>query len=155
MGWVVIATGIVVLTLWIPLRQRPGLGTVLNAVVVGAVFEAVATIVPDDIESLPTRVGLLTLAIIGNGLATAAYIGAGLGPGPRDGLMTGLAARGYSIRVMRTAIEVTVLTIGWLLGGSVGVGTVAFALLIGPSVHLFLAPLTIHPARRTPSEHPA
>ena len=135
--WTVVMS-FVVLLLWVPLRQRPGLGTLANAVVVGLVIDATTVVVP-DVETLAVRVPLLLAGVVLNGLATAAYIGAGLGPGPRDGLMTGLARRtGRSVRLVRTGIEATVLVIGFLLGGTVGVGTVLYALGIGPLAQLFL-----------------
>jgi uncharacterized membrane protein YczE len=134
--WTVIVSGIVLL-LWIPLRQRPGFGTVSNAIVVGLVMQVVLDRV-DDADSLPVRIALMAGGIVLNGVATGMYIGARLGPGPRDGLMTGLAARGHSIRAVRTGIEVTVLLAGWALGGTVGVGTVLYALAIGPLVHITL-----------------
>lgn len=142
LGSMVIATSLVVLLLWIPLRQRPGIGTIGNAVVVGLVLEASTAVLP-QFDALVGRVGLLAAGIGLNAVATGLYIGAGLGPGPRDGLMTGLAARWWSIRSVRTAIEVTVLASGWLLGGSVGVGTVLFAFSIGPLVQVALRFLTI------------
>lgn len=142
LGLVVIATSLVVLALWVPLRERPGIGTIANAVMVGVVFEVSISVLP-EVDGLVVRVGLLLAGIMLNAVATGLYVGAGLGPGPRDGLMTGLAARGPSIRLVRTAIEVTVLVIGWLLGGSVGVGTVLFALVIGPLVQVALRYLTI------------
>jgi len=132
--WVVIV-GALVLLLWIPLRQRPGFGTLSNVIVIGVVVDVLlATLAP--VHGLPARIGVMLAAVVLNGLATGLYIGAGLGPGPRDGLMTGLAARGHSIRVVRTGVEVTVLVAGWLLGGNVGLGTVAYAVAIGPLVHL-------------------
>ena len=134
--WVIIM-GALVLLLWIPLRQRPGLGTVCNVIVIGAVIDAVLAVVAPP-HSLPVRVVVMVSAVVLNGMATGLYIGAGLGPGPRDGLMTGFAARGHSLRVVRTAIEVTVLAIGWLLGGTVGVGTVVYAACIGPLAHIFV-----------------
>lgn len=134
-GTIVIVLGAVVLLLWIPLRQKPGLGTVSNIIVIGFAADIGLWLIP-DIQNLPVRALLLTSGILLNGVATSAYIGAGFGPGPRDGLMTGLAARtGWSIKVVRTGIEVTVLALGWVLGGTVGVGTVTYALLIGPIVH--------------------
>jgi uncharacterized membrane protein YczE len=136
-GWVVIAVGALVLLLWIPLRQRPGVGTVSNVIVVGLAVDAALDVLPDA-HAMWLRAVLLGGGIIANGVATGLYIGAGLGPGPRDGLMTGLAARGHSVRVVRTAIELTVLGVGWLLGGSVGVGTVLYALAIGPLAHYFI-----------------
>jgi uncharacterized membrane protein YczE len=141
-GWVVIAVGAIVLLLWRPLKQRPGLGTVSNVVVVGLAADAALSILPHP-HALVLRFAFLAIGILTNGVATGLYIGAGLGPGPRDGLMTGLAARGYSIRVARTAIEVPVLAVGWLLGGSLGVGTVLYALSIGPLAHFFIPRLAI------------
>src|SRR4029077_11708123 len=122
--WAIIV-GLVVLLLWIPLRQRPGIGTVSNVVLVGLTMKVVLGHVPPP-HALGVRIACLLVGILLNGVATGAYIGAGFGPGPRDGLMTGLAARGHSIRVVRTSIELTVLAIGWLLGGTVGVGTVLY-----------------------------
>jgi Predicted membrane protein len=141
-GWVVIAVGAIVLLLWLPLKQRPGVGTVSNVVVVGLAADAGLSILPHP-HALVLRFAFLAAGIVANGIATGLYIGAGLGPGPRDGLMTGLAARGHSIRVVRTAIEVSVLAAGWLLGGSVGVGTVLYALSIGPLAHFFIPKLAI------------
>lgn len=141
LGWVTIGTSLLVLLAWIPLRQRPGVGTVCNAVLVGLVVN-LALAVLDTPGSLAVRVLYLVAGIGLNALATACYIGAGLGPGPRDGLMTGLAARGHSVRVVRTLTEVAVLAAGFALGGSVGVGTVAYALAIGPLTHLLLPRLT-------------
>jgi uncharacterized membrane protein YczE len=134
--WVIIV-GVVVLLLWIPLRQRPGIGTVSNVVLVGATMNVVLGHV-DAPHALAARIACLVAGVFLNGVATGAYIGAGLGPGPRDGLMTGLAGRGHSIRVVRTGLEVTVLATGWLLGGTVGVGTVLYALSIGPLAHVFI-----------------
>jgi uncharacterized membrane protein YczE len=139
--WAIIV-GVVVLLLWIPLRQRPGIGTVSNVVLVGLTMNVVLGHV-DAPHSMAARIGCLVLGVFLNGVATGAYIGAGLGPGPRDGLMTGLAARGHSIRVVRTGMELTVLVTGWLLGGTVGVGTVVYALCIGPLAHVFI-PLFSH-----------
>lgn len=136
-GGVVILVGAVVLALWIPLRQRPGLGTVSNVVLVGFAVEATLAVLP-----VPTNPVGRTLFLIGgivlNSIATGLYIGAGYGAGPRDGLMTGLAQRGWSIRVARAGIELSVLAAGWLLGGTVGVGTLAYAVAIGPLVHYFV-----------------
>jgi uncharacterized membrane protein YczE len=140
-GIVVNLTALAVLLLWIPLRQRPGFGTVSNVVVVGLVTDATLALVPAP-HGLPVRIGLLVVGILANAVATGLYVGAGLGPGPRDGLMTGLAARGHSIRLVRTLIEVSVLALGWLLGGSVGLGTVAYALAIGPLVGFLLPRMT-------------
>lgn len=142
LGWVVIGVGLLVLLLWIPLRQRPGLGTVSNAIVIGLVIDATLAFLNQP-GSMAARVGLLVSGVVVNGIATGLYIGAGLGPGPRDGLMTGLAARGHSIRVVRTAIELTVVVVGWLLGGTVGFGTILFALSIGPLAHFFIPRLAV------------
>lgn len=139
--WAIIV-GAAVLVLWIPLRQWPGFGTLSNVVVIGLVINATLALIPAPSE-VPMRVVTLLVAVLLNGVATGAYIGAGLGPGPRDGLMTGLAARGASIRVVRTGIEVTVLACGFALGGSVGIGTVVYALGIGPLSHYFIPLLAI------------
>lgn len=133
-GAVVIITGAVVMMLWIPLRQRPGIGTISNLIVIGLAADLALWLIP-NISSLPLRAAMLTAGIILNGLATSAYIGVGLGPGPRDGLMTGLAARsGWSIRTVRSGIEIAVLALGWLLGGIVGIGTILYAVTVGPVV---------------------
>ena len=142
MGLVVIAVSVLVLALWVPLRQRPGIGTLANTVLVGLSLNISLAVLPAP-SGLPARVALLLSGVIGNGVATGLYIGASLGPGPRDGLMTGLAARGVSIRVARTVLEVTVLVAGWLLGGTVGVGTLVYALAIGPLAHVFIPLFTI------------
>jgi uncharacterized membrane protein YczE len=142
-GAVVIAVGVAVLLLWIPLRQWPGLGTVANAIVIGVVTDlALALLEPPD--ALWARATLMLGGIVLNGIAGAMYIGSQLGPGPRDGLMTGLVRRtGWSVRRVRTSLEVAVLAIGWLLGGVVGLGTVLYALLIGPIMQVFLPPMTV------------
>ena len=145
-GVVTILTGIVVLLLWIPIRERPGLGTVLNVLVIGIVVDVTLAVV-DAPEAMWQRVGLLIVGVFVFGPGSGWYIGAGLGPGPRDGLMTGLARRGHSLRVVRTGIELSVLVLGFLLGGSVGVGTVVFALTVGPNVHWHLDRMTMPPAR--------
>jgi uncharacterized membrane protein YczE len=142
--WAIIA-GAAVLLLWIPLRQRPGLGTLCNVVVVGTVIDLVLAAVTPP-RTLPVQAVLMVSGVVLNGVATGLYIGAGLGPGPRDGLMTGFAARGYSLRVVRTCIEATVLLAGWLLGGTVGIGTVVYAACIGPLAHIFV-PLFSRPAQ--------
>jgi len=133
LGWVTIAVSAIVVLAWIPLRQKPGFGTVSNIVVVGLAVNASLDLLP-DVHPLGVRIALLLGGIVLNAFATALYIGADLGPGPRDGLMTGLAARGHSIRAARTAVEVTALALGILLGGSYGVGTVLYALGIAPLV---------------------
>ncbi len=142
-GTVIILTGIALLVLfWIPLRQKPGLGTVLNALEIGLVANVVLDAIP-RVEAMALRIPMLLGGILLVALGSALYIGSGLGPGPRDGIMTGLAARGIQIRVARTFIEVTVLVVGWLLGGQVGVGTVLFAIAIGPLVQPLLPRLTM------------
>jgi uncharacterized membrane protein YczE len=134
--WAIIV-GAVVLLLWIPLRQRPGIGTISNVVLVGLTMNVVLGHVHAP-HAMAARIACLVCGVFLNGVATGAYIGAGFGPGPRDGLMTGLAARGHSIRVVRTGLEVTVLVTGWLLGGTVGIGTLVYALSIGPLAHVFI-----------------
>ncbi|AKK26964.1 membrane protein [Mycobacterium sp. EPa45] len=130
--------GVVVLLAWIPLRNKPGIGTVANVIVIAVAVDAGLAVLTAP-ESVPVRIALMLGAVLLNALSTVLYVGAGLGPGPRDGLMTGLVARtGVSVRVVRTAIEATVLSMGWLLGGSVGVGTVIYAFGIGPTVQLVL-----------------
>lgn len=142
-GLVVNLIGIAVLLLWIPLRQKPGIGTVANVLVIGTVANFGLDWISSDL-GLPLRAGLLIAGIVLNGVASGAYIGAGLGPGPRDGLMTGIVARtGWPVKWVRTAIELAVIAVGWRLGGSVGVGTLLYALTIGPLVHVFLPLFTI------------
>lgn len=151
-GTIVILVGALVLLLWIPLRQMPGLGTVANVVLIGVATDVTLALLEQP-GSLGARAGLLVGGVVLNGLAGALYIGAQLGPGPRDGLMTGLARRtGLSLRLVRTSLEVTVLAVGFLLGGQVGVGTVLYAVAIGPLVQLFL-PWTVVQLRS--SEQPA
>ena len=149
LGWVVIGVGVVVLLLWIPLRQRPGIGTVSNAIVIGLMIDATLAVL-DQPASMTARLALLVAGVIGSGVATGLYIGARLGPGPRDGLMTGLAARGHSIRTVRTGLEMTVLVAGFLFGGTVGVGTILYAVSIGPLAHYFIPLLQVpdHPHPR-------
>lgn len=138
--------GVLVLACWVPLRQRPAAGTVANVVVISAAVDpalALLAHLPDPL-GWATRVALVCGGVALNALATALYVGAGLGPGPRDGLMTGLVRRtGASVRLVRTAIEVTVVTAGWLLGGVVGPGTLLYALAVGPLVHLWLPRLSV------------
>ncbi len=130
--------GVVVLLGWIPLRNRPGVGTVANVIVISITVDAALAVMPQP-ATLPVRTVMMVGAVVLNAVSTVMYIGAGMGPGPRDGLMTGLVARtGWSVRLVRTGIEVTVLATGWLLGGTVGVGTVVYALGIGPLVQLVL-----------------
>lgn len=138
MGGIMILVGAAVLLLWIPLRQRPGIGTLSNVVVIGLAADIALSMIPMA-DGFLIRSLMLVAALIANALATGLYIGAGLGAGPRDGLMTGLSARtGWSVRIVRTGIEVTVLTIGWMMGGAFGVGTVLYALAIGPLIQFFL-----------------
>ncbi|HDR2620943.1 TPA: hypothetical protein QCI71_001821 [Enterobacter chuandaensis] len=137
-GTVIILTGAAVLLLWIPLRQMPGLGTISNVICIGLAADASMALIP-ELSSLPVRIAFLASGIVMNAIATSMYIGAGFGPGLRDGLMTGIHARlGWSIRSVRTSIEVSVLLIGCVLGGSFGVGTVVYALTIGPLIQLCL-----------------
>lgn len=133
-SWAILV-GALVLLCWIPLRQRPGLGTLTNVLVIGLAINATLALLPSP-HALPARTTVLVGGVLLNGIATGAYIGAGLGPGPRDGLSTGLAARGLSLRLVRTTIELSALLVGWLLGGSVGIGTVLYALAIGPLTHV-------------------
>lgn len=130
--------GVAVLLAWIPLRNRPGIGTVANVIVIAVAVDVALWLLPTP-TSLPVRIAMMVTAVVLNAVSTVLYIGAGLGPGPRDGLMTGLVVRtGRSVRLVRSAIEVTVLTAGWLLGGTVGVGTLLYAFGIGPLVQLFV-----------------
>ena len=145
LGAVSIVVGALVLLLWVPLRQRPGVGTVSNVVVIGLAVDASLAVLP-TVDATAARVVLVALGIVLNAVATAAYIGVRLGPGPRDGLMTGLVRRtGGSVRLVRTGIEVAVVAGGWLLGGTLGVATVLYALAIGPLVQLLLPRFTIPP----------
>jgi hypothetical protein len=142
-GQVVIVVGALVLLAWIPLRQRPGLGTISNVFVIGLAVDAALAVLPAP-EPMAWRITFLAAGVVLNSVATAAYIGARLGPGPRDGLMTGLVARTRrSVRIVRTSIELSVLAGGWLLGGTVGLGTVLYAISIGPLVHFLLPLLTV------------
>ncbi len=135
--------GALVLVLWIPIRQKPGIGTVVNVLLIGPSIEVGLWMLPAP-DSLTAQVLLLAGGLILLAIATGMYIGARFGPGPRDGLMTGIHRRtGWPIWAVRTSIEVTVLAIGWMLGGTVGIGTLAFALLIGPMVNLTLPLLRV------------
>jgi uncharacterized membrane protein YczE len=147
--WVDIV-GALLLLLWIPLRQKPGLGTISNVVVLGLVLQAMLAAF-DEPHAPPARAALLLGGIALNGVATGLYIGARFGPGPRDGLMTGIAARGHSLRVVRTGIELTVLATGVLLGGTLGVGTVLYAVSIGPLAHVFVPLLTVPERASSPA----
>lgn len=138
LGMASAVVGVVVLLAWIPLRNRPGIGTVANVIVIAVTVDATLAVLPAP-SALPVRIAMMIGAVVLNAISTVLYIGAGLGPGPRDGLMTGLVARtGLSVRLVRTAIEATVLAVGWLMGGTVGIGTVVYAVGIGPLVQLFL-----------------
>jgi len=152
--WSIIVS-VVVLGLWLPLRERYGLGTLLNAVVIGVVLDVTAMVLPEA-----NSTGVAWVMLIGGvvliGIASGLYIGADLGPGPRDGLMTGIARRGPSLRLTRAMIEITVLTAGWILGGTLGIGTLIFALGIGPLVQYFLPRLSLaSTVEIDPFEHPA
>ncbi|MGY1743045.1 MULTISPECIES: membrane protein YczE [unclassified Blastococcus] len=151
LGTVTVVVGALVLLAWVPLRQRPGLGTVSNVVVIGVVVDAGLSVLAAP-SALWARVAFAAAGIGLNAVGTALYIGARLGPGPRDGLMTGICARtGWPVRWVRTSIEVAVVLTGWALGGTLGLATVAYALLIGPLVHPLLPRLTVPedaPARR-------
>lgn len=148
-GWVVILLGVPILLLWIPLRQRPGFGTIANLVVVGFAVDGALAVLPEG-ATIPARAGYLVAGILLNGLATGLYLGSRFGPGPRDGLMTGIVGRfpRLSLRLVRTTIELSVLGVGFLLGGSVGIGTIAYAVAIGPLVQLFLPLCSVDPKPR-------
>src|SRR5690554_1409892 len=148
-GTVVIGFSLLVMLGWIPLRQRPGVGTLANAVGVGLFVDLGLLLLP-DVSHLGLRIAMLLGGIALCGWSTGLYVGAGLGPGPRDGLMTGLAARGVPVGVARVAIELTALVVGWVLGGTVGLGTVAFALLVGPVVHWSIPRLRLDGRTPTP-----
>jgi uncharacterized membrane protein YczE len=149
-GWWVCIVGALVLLLWIPLRQKPGLGTVSNVIIIGVAVVVMLALF-DQPSALGARISLLVAGVVLNGVATGMYIGARFGPGPRDGLMTGLAARGHSIRKVRTGIEIGVLVAGALLGGTVGIGTLVYAVSIGPLAHIFVPAFTV----RSPLPQPA
>lgn len=137
-GTITILVSIVVLLLWIPIRQKPGIGTLLNALLVGPAADVGFLSIP-EVEQLWLRIAYFVIGLLVLSAATGLYIGAAFGPGPRDGLMTGLHRRtGWPIWIVRTALEVTVVVIGWLLGGNVGVGTVAFAVMVGPLCQFFM-----------------
>src|SRR4051812_4742706 len=144
-GTVAIIVGFVVLLAWIPLHERYGLGTVLNVLIIGLTINVLLEVLPAE-PPMGVRVAFLVVGTFLFGPGSGFYIGVKLGPGPRDGLMTAIAARGHSVRIVRTVIEVSVLAIGFVLGGSVGVGTVLFAVTVGPNVHFWLDRLAIeHP----------
>lgn len=157
-GFVTNIVGVFVLLLWIPIRERLGVGTVLNALLVGPSAEVGLWLIPEQTE-LWVRIPMFAAGLLLLAVATGMYIGARFGPGPRDGLMTGIHRKfGVRIWIVRTSIEVVVLIIGWILGGNVGFGTLAFALLVGPLVHrtmpIFLVPAALSPSARSgePSE---
>lgn len=152
--WSIIVSFLVLL-LWLPLGERYGIGTVLNAVIIGVMIDVTAVVLPEAGDTF-LAVLMLAFGIVLIGFASGLYIGANLGPGPRDGLMTGIARKGLSIRLTRVLIEVVVLATGWLLGGTFGIGTVAFALLIGPIVQFFLPRWTVDTGHREDAwNHPA
>jgi uncharacterized membrane protein YczE len=136
-GVVVVLVGLVVLLAWIPLRQHLGLGTVLNTLSIGLIANLGLAIIPEQ-HLLAVRIPLLVLALLGFGLGGGLYIGSGLGPGPRDGLMTAITARGHRLWVVRTVLECSVLVVGFALGGEVGIGTVLIAFSLGPLTHVCL-----------------
>lgn len=143
LGQAVVLFSFLVLILWIPLREKPGVGTIANAIVIGMAADATLALL-DRPDAWGARIALLLVGVVGNGLATALYIGAQLGRGPRDGLMTGLARRtGRSLRLVRTSLEVTVVLLGLALGGALGLGTVLYAVAIGPLTQWMLPPLTV------------
>jgi uncharacterized membrane protein YczE len=141
-GKIIVVTGCFLLLLWIPLKQKPGLGTILNALEIGLVADIALGAIPEP-SSIFIQVPMALLGIVVVAIGSGLYIGSALGPGPRDGLMTGLAKRGIPIRVGRTVLEVIVLVTGWLLGGQVGVATFAFAFGVGPLVQFFLPRLAV------------
>ena len=142
-GMIVVLVSLLVLVGWIPLRQPPGLGTLANALLIGPAADATLAVLPEP-DALGWRMLLLVAGVVLNGVATGMYIGSQLGPGPRDGLMTGLARRtGRSVRLVRTVLEISVVAVGWLLGGVVGLGTVLYAFAIGPLTQLFLPLFTV------------
>ncbi len=141
-GKIIVITGFGLLAIWIPLKQKPGLGTILNALEIGLVADIALEVIPEP-NNIVVRMIMVVVGIITVAIGTGLYIGSALGPGPRDGLMTGLARRGIPIRIGRTAIEITVLIIGMMLGGQVGIATFAFAFGVGPLVHFFLPRLAV------------
>lgn len=149
-GTVGILVGFLVLLAWLPLRQRAGVGTLCNVVLIGLVVDATLALAPEP-AGTAARWACMLAGVVLFGVGSGLYIGAGLGPGPRDGLMTGLAARGHSLRLVRTLIELGALMAGWALGGTVGVGTLVFAFGIGPLVQLFLGRFTV-PTLTAPGE---
>ncbi len=151
--WSIIVSAVVLL-LWLPLRERYGVGTLLNAVIIGVVLDVTTALVPPA-GSTPVAWTMLLGGVVVIGVASGLYIGANLGPGPRDGLMTGIARRGPSIRLTRAVLEIAVLTIGWILGGTFGIGTIVFAIAIGPLVQFFLPRLDVATGPVDVRDHPA
>jgi uncharacterized membrane protein YczE len=149
-GWVIEITGLFILLLWIPFRLRPGIGTILNAIEIGLVVNLIGDHLPHS-DRLVLRLLYVVGAVLVIGLGSGLYIGAGLGSGPRDGLMLGIASRGVSIRVARTTIEVIVVIAGLLLGGHIGIGTIAFTFGIGPVVQVVLPRLSLRPSIAPPA----
>ena len=145
-GTVIVITGVLLLLIWIPLKQKPGIGTILNALEIGLTVDLVIPLVPDT-DLLVVRAGYLIAGIVIIAVGSGLYIGSGLGAGPRDGIMIGLGQRGMSVRLARTLVEITVLVLGVLMGGVVGIGTVAFTLGIGPLVQIFLPRFALPPRR--------
>lgn len=155
-GTVLIIVGAAVLLCWIPLRQRPGIGTVANIVVIGLVVDVANQFLPEP-SHMAARWAFMIGGVVLCGFASGLYIGANLGPGPRDGLMTGLAARTWSLRGWRTVLEIAVVAVGFLLGGKAGLGTILYALAIGPLAQFFLPMLTVRSrsAATAPTPDPA
>jgi uncharacterized membrane protein YczE len=154
LGTITVIVSVLLLAVWIPLRQRPGVGTVANALIVGPVIDLGLAVIPAP-AGVGAQVTYMLAAIAGSAVATGLYVGAGWGPGPRDGLMTGLAARGVPLAAARAGIEITVLAIGWALGGTVGVATVLFAAMIGSLVKIALQHLAIPAPSRASGSRPA
>jgi uncharacterized membrane protein YczE len=153
-GFVIILVGAALLLLWIPLHQRPGVGTLLNTLEVGLTVDLILSALPHTDRLVP-RIAYLAAGIVLIALGSGFYIGAGLGSGARDGIMIGLRDRGISVKWGRTAIEIVVLLIGLALGGTVGIGTLAFTVGIGPLVHVVLPRLTLPPRARVAARRPA
>jgi len=145
LGTVGIITGILVLLLWIPLKERIGIGTVFNVVLIGIVIDISLAVFPDSVETTWVRWVLMLGGVLVIAVGSGLYIGVGVGPGPRDGLMTGIARRGIPISIARASIEITVLVAGWFLGGTVGVGTVVFAFGVGPLIAILLPRMSLEP----------
>jgi uncharacterized membrane protein YczE len=153
-GTVAIITGVGVLLLWIPLHERIGIGTVLNVLIIGPVVDVSLWLLPDQVDMMWLRWALMVGGTVIIALGSGLYIGAGLGPGPRDGLMTGLATKGINVAVARIGIEIAVLIIGHFLGGTVGIGTLVFAFSVGPLVAFFLPMFSMKPLYRYEEKDP-